>query len=77
MLGKEYDKPKQERSALNTEIENTQNIKTPEMLTAKYSCVKQDMIWVGVWVILNHFACSWGWVMIPWESIPTAFRELW
>lgn len=55
-------------------------IKVPQMLTAKYSGVKhiseEISIWVGIWVILNHLACFWGWAVIVWEPIPIACGEL-
>lgn len=55
-------------------------IKAPQMLTAKYSCVKhiseETSVWVGIWVILNHLACFWGWAVIAWEPIPIACGEL-
>lgn len=50
------------------------------MLPANHSGMKhmseETPIWIGIWAILNHFACSWGWAMITWEPVPISCREL-
>lgn len=37
---------------------------------------EDNLIWAGIWVILNHFVCSWGQAVIAWEPVPVACGEL-
>lgn len=31
---------------------------------------EDTLIWAGIWLILNHFVCSWGWLWLPGNLFP-------